>query len=65
MIHHSHAMGFHERDDPRIEENHRLVRLAEIHISLSNLDPKMLTSPDGKRIEVDIDAVRKLVDRKK
>lgn len=37
-------------------------RLVEIHIRLSWLDPEMLTSPDGKRIEVNIDAVRQLLD---
>lgn len=35
-----------------------------VHMQLTMLDPKMLTSPDGKRVEVDIEAVCKLVEGK-
>ena len=32
-----------------------------VHIQLSMLDPEMLTSPDGKRIEVSLEAVCRLL----
>lgn len=32
-----------------------------VHIALAQLDPKMLTSPDGKRVEVSLDAVCRLL----
>jgi hypothetical protein len=34
-----------------------------IHIKLANLDPQMLTSPDGKRVQVSLEAIQKLLDR--
>lgn len=36
-------------------------QLVYIHLTLSEHDPKMLTSPDGERIEVAIEAIRALV----
>lgn len=32
-----------------------------VHIALAELDPGLLTSPDGKRIEVSIEAICKLL----
>ena len=34
-----------------------------IHIKLWHYDKTMLTSPDGKRVEVDLEAIRKLLER--
>lgn len=33
-----------------------------VHIALATNDPTMLTSPDGKRVEVDLDAIVKLLE---
>jgi hypothetical protein len=32
-----------------------------VHIALSELDPDMLTSPDGKNIQVSLDAICELI----
>lgn len=32
-----------------------------VHIALAELDPKMLTSPDGKRLQVSLEAICKLL----
>jgi hypothetical protein len=35
---------------------------ASVRVRLRMLDPTMLTSPDGKRIEVNVSAVEKLIE---
>jgi hypothetical protein len=33
-----------------------------VHVSLAHLDPMMLTSPDGKRVDVSLEAVAHLIE---
>ena len=33
-----------------------------LHIRLARAGGRMLTSPDGKRVEIDLEAIRKVVD---